>query len=125
MTQIKKPISVQSRKQKGRGLQKHVVARILHYFPELKAQDVTSRSMGAAGEDVLLSPKATDMLPVAVECKFNKAMSIYKFYEQAITNANGFEPIVVIKQNHSKPLVLVDLDVFLALSKRAYNKEFK
>ena len=113
----------QSAKAKGRNLQKHVVARILHYFKELKPDDVTSRSMGAGGEDILLSPKARQCLPISVECKHNKAIAVYGFYEQAKQNAGEYEPIVVIKQNNSKPLVLLDLDVFLAISKHAYIKE--
>jgi hypothetical protein len=38
-------------------------------FPELEADDVTSRSMGCPGEDILLSPKARKLLPVCIEAK--------------------------------------------------------
>lgn len=115
----------QSAKSKGRNLQKYVVSRILHYFTELAPKDVISRAMGSPGDDIMLSPKATELIPISIECKNNKSIAVYKFYEQAITNSDGWEPIVIIKQNHSKPLVLVDLDVFLALSHLAYKKEFK
>lgn len=110
-------ISIHSRKAKGRNLQKHVVARILHYFEWLKPDDVTSRSMGSGGEDILLSPKARKALPISLECKNNKQIAVYKFYEQAQQNAKDYEPVVVIKQNNARPLALVDLDVFLMLAK--------
>ena len=40
---------------------------------------------------------------------------IWKSYEQASENAGDYEPIVVIKRNNTKPLVLVDADYFVKL----------
>ena len=36
-------------------------------------------------------------------------------YEQAKENAGDYEPIVVLKRNNTKPLVLVDADYFVRL----------
>jgi hypothetical protein len=67
--------------------------------------------MGAGGEDIQLSKAARDLFPYTVECKSNARIAVYKFYEQAQAHGKG-EPIVVIKQNRSKPLVIVDAELF-------------
>lgn len=105
-----------SAKNKGRKLQQAVRDSILERFPELEDDDVRSTSMGAAGEDVLLSPKARAVLPVTIECKNLNRIACFRYYEQAEANAKpGQEPMVVMKENRSKPLVLVDMEYFLHL----------
>ncbi len=73
--------------------------------------------MGAGGEDVMLSPRAREILPVSIECKNRAAFAIYKDYKQAESNGKDYEPVLVIKQNHSDPLAVVDLDYLLDLLK--------
>jgi hypothetical protein len=102
-------------KAKGRNLQKYVVTRILAHHPELQQDDCTSRSMGCPGVDVLLSPKAQETFPISIECKSHAKYGVYKDYQQANTNRGNLEPIVVIKQNNSKPLAVMDLDFFLRI----------
>lgn len=77
----------------------------------MSLDDVRSTSMGAGGEDIQLSPAAREMIPFTIECKNNARIAVYKFYEQACQHGKG-EPVVVIKQNRSKPLVIVDADYF-------------
>lgn len=77
--------------------------------------------MGVSGEDLLLSPKARRYLPISIECKSRSAIAVYGYYEQAKTNAKGYEPVVVVKQNRSKPLVVVDAEYFFKLLKGANN----
>lgn len=105
----------QSAKAKGRNLQKYVVAKILDTFKWLKPDDVTSRSMGAGGEDVLLSPAARKRLPISVECKNKARFVIYKDFKQCQANAGEYQPVLVIKQNHDKPLAVIDFDYFMEL----------
>lgn len=108
-------------KQKGRLLQQYVVKKLLEYGnsrihpsdPPLRSDDITSRSMGSQGEDILISPYARAFYGFSVECKSHAKYAVYKDYEQAKANAGGHEPILVIKQNHSKPLVVMDLEYFL------------
>jgi hypothetical protein len=107
----------QSAKSKGRNLQKYVRDKLLAAFPILHKDDVQSCSMGSGGEDIKLSPAARALIPVSIECKSNARHAVYAFYEQAIANSKGYEPIVVIKQNASKPLVIMDLDYWLKLEK--------
>ena len=70
--------------------------------------------MGASGEDVQLSPLARSMFGYTVECKNRAAIAVYKDYEQAKTHGL-VEPLVILKQNNSKPLALVDAEHFFNL----------
>jgi hypothetical protein len=107
-----------SAKQKGRLLQQKVRDVVLEKFPHLEADDVRSTSMGAGGADVQLSPAAKKVFPFDVECKSLAAVGIYKHYKQATTHGRH-EPLVVVKQNNSKPLAVVDLEYFVDLVRRA------
>ncbi len=111
-----------SAKGKGRKLQQFVRDKILEYFPELKPDDVISTSMGNQGEDVTLSPRARELLPISIECKNRKAFAIYKDYLQSEHNCKGFEPVLVIKQNRSEPLAVIDLEYLLDLIKLSIDK---
>jgi hypothetical protein len=75
--------------------------------------------MGAGGVDVQLSPAAKRLFPYQIECKNLAKVSVYKFYEQAKTHGKA-EPLVVVKQNNSKPLAIVDLEHFLNIVKELY-----
>lgn len=110
-------MKTQSAKAKGRRLQQAVRDGILKRFPTLEPDDVRSTSMGAGGEDVQLSPAARKVFPYQVECKNLASIAIYKHYEQA-SGHNNHEPLLVVKQNRSNPLAVVDLEHFLDLVKR-------
>jgi hypothetical protein len=107
-----------SAKGKGRALQNYVKSRILHYFPELNGH-VKSTTMGESGEDIQLSPTARVSLPLQIECKNKARFAIYSLYEQAKRHGE-FEPVLVIKQNHDKPLAVVDLEYLLNLQRKSY-----
>lgn len=111
------PITTQSAKAKGRRLQNWVRDKIRLIFPKLEPDDVTSRSMGANGEDILLSPSARKMFPYSVECKSLAKIAAYKWYAQASTNAGTHHPLLVIKQDGSRPLIVVDAEHFFNLVK--------
>lgn len=102
----------QSAKAKGRKLQQWCRDQILQRFPTLTIDDVRSTSMGAGGEDVQLSTAARELVSYTIECKNRKAIAVYKDYEQAKTHGL-IEPLVILKQNLSKPLALVDAEHFL------------
>lgn len=70
--------------------------------------------MGASGEDVQLSPAARNLVNYCIECKNRAAIAVYKDYEQAKTHGL-VEPLVILKQNNSKPLALVDAEHFFDL----------
>jgi hypothetical protein len=104
----------QSAKSKGRTGQQWIRDKMLEHAPQLEKDDVVSTSMGAGGEDLKLSPAARKVFPVQVESKFRKAIAIFTDYKQAAAHGTH-EPLLIIRQNHSKPLAVVDADFFLKL----------
>jgi hypothetical protein len=110
-------VKPQSAKAKGRKLQQQVRDMILDIFPELEPDDVRSTAMGQNGEDVQLSPKARQLLPFQIECKNKKEVAVINWLEQAATHGKHI-PIVVAKQNHSQPVVIIDAATFFKLLRK-------
>ena len=100
-------------KNKGRRLQQQVVTWILDRFTGLDPDDVNSRSMGASGEDIMLSQKARKRFPFSLECKSTERLNVYKAYQQAVANSGDYQPAAVIKSNHKKPLIVLDAEWFI------------
>jgi len=111
-------IKTASAKAKGRKLQVAVKDKILETYPELEEEDVKSTTMGEKGEDVQLSPAARRLFPYSVECKARASFPAYAWYMQAKHNSKGYEPLLIVKQDRSKPLVLVDMEHFFSLLER-------
>ena len=107
----------QSKKAKGRRLQQWVRDILIEKL-EVHPEDIESRSMGAGGEDLIMSRSAREKFPYSIECKNQESLNIWKSYEQAQQNSGNYEPIVVLKRNNVKPLVLVDADYFVELHKK-------
>jgi hypothetical protein len=110
-------MKTQSAKAKGRRLQqwfRDILIEKLDVHPE----DIESRSMGAGGEDLIMARAAREKFPYSIECKNQESVNLWKSYEQAKENSGDYEPIVVLKRNKSKPLVLVDADYFVRLHDR-------
>lgn len=107
------PIKTSSAKAKGRALQQFVRDTILRLTPSLEPDDVKSTAMGQGGEDVQLSPAARKYWPFSIECKSRASIAVYTWYRQAVSNQKKkTEPILVIKANRQKPLVVVDAEYF-------------
>ena len=103
-----------SRKAKGRRLQNWVRDELLKRFPKLTVNDVVCAIMGERVVDIKLSDKAKKSIPFAIECKNQEAFKkLYKDYGQAEYNAKNLEPVVFLKMNQCKPLVVVDAEYFL------------
>ena len=107
----------QSAKAKGRNLQQWVRDLILESFPALEPDDVPSTSMGAGGEDLLFSPAARRLFPYRVECKNVEKLNVWNAYQQAEANSGEHEPILIMKKNRKKPLVVIDAEAFINLLK--------
>ena len=107
-----------SAKAKGRKLQQWF-AQVMVKTLNLHEEDLESRPMGSQGEDIIMGRESREKFPYSIECKNQEAVNVWKAYEQASTNCKGYEPLVVIKRNRSKPLVLVDAEHFVALHKKA------
>lgn len=105
-----------SRKAKGRNLQKHVRDGVLKTFTSLTEDDVKSAPMGTNGSDIVLSTIAKVMFPYDVECKNAQAINIWTAYEQSKTRSKGLTPLLVVKRNGVKPLVIMDFEHFMGLA---------
>jgi len=110
-------MKTQSAKAKGRKLQQWVRTQIIEQL-EVHPEDIESRSMGAGGEDLIMARAARQKFPFSVECKNVEKLNVWEAYEQAKANCNSYEPLVVMKKNQKKPLVVVDADYFISLFKR-------
>jgi len=106
-------MKVQSGKAKGRRLQNWVRDLLLQKYHSLEPDDIRSAPMGVNGEDIQLSPLARKLLPVSIECKSNKKMALYSWYDQAKSNTpKGCEPIVIAKGDRKNPVVIIDAKYF-------------
>jgi hypothetical protein len=104
----------QSAKAKGRNLQKWVRDQLIEHL-EVHPEDIESRSMGAGGEDLIMARAAREKFNFSVECKNVEKLNVWEAYEQAKSNCGDYEPIVVMKKNHKKPLVVIDAEYFIKL----------
>ena len=109
-------MKVQSAKAKWRNLQKWTRERLIEEL-EIHEEDVESRSMGASGEDLIMARAARKKFPYSIECKNQERVNVWESYKQALENSGDYEPIVVIKKNHHKPLVVIDAEAFIKMHK--------
>lgn len=113
----------QSAKQKGRKFQQWTAAKLTELL-KLREGDIRSLSMGASGDDLLLSPAARDVLPFDFECKCVEKLGIWPTLKQAWTRSDyqgghyhykmgpriddpERHPVVVARRNHIKPVVVL------------------
>ena len=113
-------MKTQSRKAKGRRLQQQFRDLLIEKL-DIDPEDIESRSMGAGGEDLIMSKAARTKFPYSIECKNQERMNIWSAWEQANGNKGIYEPLVVIKKNGVKPLVVLDAENFLDMIKEFNN----
>jgi hypothetical protein len=104
-----------SAKAKGRKLQQWVRDALLAAAPDLEPDDVRSTSMGASGEDLLLSPAARRVFPISIECKCQERLNIWDALKQAQANAAGHTPVVFFKRNRSEVFVALPAQTLIDL----------
>jgi hypothetical protein len=105
----------QSAKAKGRRLQQYLRDMILARFDFLEPDDVRNTSMGASGEDILLSPAARKAFPYAPECKNQERLNVWDALAQAEANAGDHVPLLVFKRNRSDVYAAMKLDDLMNL----------
>ena len=110
-----------SAKQKGRKLQQWMRDLLIQKL-DVHPEDVESRSMGAGGEDLIMARAARLKFPYSIECKNQESLNVWKSYEQAESNSGDHEPILFIKRNNQKPLVVVDAEYFVRLHNERVDK---
>ena len=111
-------MKTQSRKAKGRRLQQQFRELLIEKLG-IDPEDIESRSMGAGGEDLIMSKAARNKFPYSIECKNQEKLNIWSAWDQANSNRGIYQPIVVIKRNGVPPLVVLEAENFLD-----YVKEF-
>jgi hypothetical protein len=107
-------MKTQSAKAKGRRFQQWVRDKLIEVL-DIHPEDIESRSMGAGGEDLIMARAARETFPYSIECKNQEKINLWESYKQATENSGKYEPVVFIKRNNHKPLVVVDADYFINL----------
>jgi len=129
MSDKKKPITVASRKAKGRSLQAWACQQVSEVtgieWGNTDDHEIRSRQMGQSGPDVIMSPNVRTLLPFTIECKNQKQWSIRKWVEQAKTNCYpDTDWLLVIKSTgrtkaeRTEEIVVLDANVFFELVKK-------
>jgi len=102
-------------KAKGRRLQQEVRDQLLKNAPSLEPDDIRSTSMGASGEDLLLSPAARKLYPFSVECKNVEKLNIWGAIQQARQHNPKYAPLVAFSRNGEDTYVVIPIKEFLEI----------
>lgn len=115
MTVPRKGISTASAKSKGRKLQQLVRDELLKIYPEFTLEDIVSCPMSQTGADIKFSQAAKAKIPFDFECKRRAKIGlIYDALAQAKRSVDRL-PVAVVQADRKRPLVVIDLDIFMAL----------
>ena len=106
----------QSAKAKGRRLQQQFRELLIEELG-IHPEDIESRSMGAGGEDLIMARAAREKFPYSIECKNVEKLNVWEAYKQAEENSKNYEPVVVMKKNNHKTLVVIDAEHFVKIHK--------
>lgn len=58
---------------------------------------------------------AREKFPLSIECKNVEKLNVWQAYDQACENSGEYEPVLIMKKNRKKPLVVVDAEYFIKL----------
>jgi len=115
---MKKRISIQSAKGKGRVLQQWVCAQIseLTGFPWGKDQPIESRGGSQSGVDVRLEKDVLKVFPFSIECKWQESWSIPGWIEQAKDNQKlNTYWLLVCRRSRERAVVVMDAEHFFQI----------
>ena len=109
-------MKARSAKNKGRKLQNMVRDRLRSVFSEtLETNDIESQVMGMSGEDIVLSPAAKKAIRYSFECKNQERLNLWKSLEQAESNCEDRQPVLVFKRNRTKTYIVIEFEHFIEL----------
>ena len=115
-------MKIKSAKAKGRNLQNLVRDKLRKVFvdnwtkiPKLEYDDIKSQTMGMGGEDIVLSPIAKKLIPYSFECKNTERLNLWSSLEQAESNCQDRQPVLIFKRNRSKIYAAIEFDHFIEL----------
>jgi len=75
--------------------------------------------MGAGGEDLIMARAAREKFPYSIECKNVEKLNVWEAYKQASENSKDYEPLVVMKKNNHKTLVVLDAEFFVKIYQKS------
>ena len=103
-----------SAKAKGRRLQDWMKEKLITMLGlHLDTDLIKTAMMGESGADVRLISSVQHKFPFSIECKNQeKYKGVYSALDQAATHSS-MEPLLVIKMNHRKPIIVLDAEYFL------------
>ena len=102
---------------KGRRFQQWVRDKLIEVL-DIHPEDIESRSMGAGGEDLIMAENLHEKpFHIQSNVKIKRKLISGNHTKQATENSGKYEPVVFIKRNNHKPLVVVDADYFINLHK--------
>ena len=105
-----------SAKAKGRNLQNWIRDQLMECF-NIHSDDIKTAVMGESGEDIKMARAAREKFPFSIEAKNVEKLNVWEAYQQAVDNSGEYEPILVMKKNRKKPLVVIDFESFLRIVK--------
>lgn len=103
-------------KAKGRSLQNWIRTRLMEEF-DIHEDDIKTAVMGESGEDIKMARAAREKFPFSIEAKNVEKLNVWQAYEQASENSGDYEPLLIMKKNRKKPLVVLDAEAFINLMK--------
>ena len=111
------PVKPSSAKAKGRNLQNWIRKLLIEQL-DIHEEDIKTAVMGESGEDIIMARAAREKFPYSVEAKNVEKLNVWAAYEQACANCGDYEPLLVMKKNHKKPLVVLDAETFVKIIKK-------
>lgn len=106
--------TVRSRKAKGKRLQNKIVELLKEYLG-FSDDDVRAVPASVTGEDIILSAKARETFPFSIEAKNTERISIWSAIEQAKSNADENDILVVFSRNHSPIYAVLEFETLLEI----------
>ena len=71
--------------------------------------------MGMSGEDIVLSPAAKKVIPYSFECKNQERLNLWSSLEQAESNCQDRQPVLIFKRNRSKIYAVIEFEHLIKL----------
>ena len=118
-----KTIKIRSAKNKGMKLQKDFAEKLaetmgLYYSQTDDNADISSRTCGLNGEDIILRNKARELIPFSFEAKATESLDLVKAIGQAKANATNWNWAVVHRRKTlNEDIIIIAVDVFLKMLK--------
>jgi len=118
---MKKRITVQSAKGKGRRLQQWACQKIsgvtgCKWGSSGDDKEIESRPMGQKGTDVRMESHVQALFPFSVECKAQENWNVHAWIKQAVANQiKGTDWLLICKRSRKPPVIIIDAEKFFEI----------